>query len=70
MSDTEFYNTIKTLCLEKLAAITAAPEPGYAIAGILVTFENYCRSLRDSVNWCEKKLREGDTPFEVVSGAV
>lgn len=49
-----------------IAQITAEPKPSYSLDGQAVSWAEYLARLRDTVDWCERKLA-GQQPFEIRS---
>ena len=68
MSDLEQIQTIRSQALASIAQITAAPKPTYTIDGQTVSWNSYLRRLRETVDWCDRKLA-GRLPVEVRSQA-
>ena len=65
-SDLEQLRTIQSQTLAIIAQVTADPKPSYALDGQKVSWAEYLDRLRDTVDWCEKKLA-GHGPFEIRS---
>ena len=49
-----------------IAQVTADPKPSYSLDGQTVSWAEYLGKLRDTVDWCERKLA-GQEPFEIRS---
>ena len=62
-SDAEQVAIIKTQTLALIAQITAAPKPTYNVDGQKVSWSDYLKQLRETIDWCNGKLA-GETPFE------
>ena len=65
-SDLEQLQTIQTQTLAIIAQVTANPKPSYTLDGQKVSWAEYLAKLRDTIDWCEKKLA-GQEPFEIRS---
>jgi len=68
-SDLEQIRTIKSQTLAILAEVTANPKPTYYLDGQTVAWNEYLTRLRETADWCERKLA-AEEPFEVTSQAV
>ncbi|MDD4268762.1 MAG: hypothetical protein PHN77_11070 [Thermoguttaceae bacterium] len=67
-SDFEQLRTIRSQALAAIAEITASPKPSYTIDGQSVSWNSHLRRLRQTVDWCDRKLA-GEEPFEISSQA-
>ena len=67
-TDLEHLQTIRSQTLAAIADITANPKPSYTVDGQSVSWNSYLRRLRQTVDWCERKLA-GEQPVEVRSQA-
>ena len=67
-ADLEQIQTIKSQALASIAEITANPKPSYTIDGQSVSWNAYLRHLRQTVDWCQRKLA-AEQPVEVRSQA-
>ena len=65
-SDLEQLRTIQSQTLAVIAQVTADPKPDYTLDGQTVSWADYLAKLRDTVDWCERKLA-GHEPFEIRS---
>ena len=65
-SDLEQLRTIQTQTLAIIAQVTADPKPSYSVDGQKVSWDEYLARLRETVDWCERKLA-GHDPFEIRS---
>lgn len=63
-SDLEQLQTIRSQALASIAEITANPKPSYTVDGQSVSWNSYLRRLRQTVDWCERKIN-GEQPFEL-----
>jgi hypothetical protein len=68
-SDVEQLQTIRAQTLARIAELTANPKPTYYLDGQTVAWNEYLTRLRETVDWCERKLA-GAEPFEIHSRAV
>ena len=68
-SDAEQIAAIKTQTLTLIEEITAEPKPTYNVDGQMVAWERYLEQLRQTVDWCNRKLA-GEEPFEFHSRGV
>ena len=62
-SDAEQIAAIKTQTLALIAQITAEPKPTYDVDGQMIAWGDYLKQLRQTVDWCNRKLA-GEEPFE------
>ncbi len=72
MNEFEFdaISTLKTRTLATLADLARNPKPTYKIDDATVSWNEYQDRLLKTVDWCDRKLRDGE-PFESRSrGAV
>jgi len=65
-SDAQQIATVKTQTLARMAEITAQPKPNYMIDGQMISWSDYLKQLRQTVDWCNEKLA-GEEPFEFQS---
>ncbi|MCX7425366.1 MAG: hypothetical protein NTW96_07035 [Planctomycetia bacterium] len=65
-SDLEQLQTIRSQALAILADVTANPKPSYSLDGQTVSWGDYLAKLRETIDWCERKLA-GCEPFEIHS---
>ncbi len=68
-SDYEQLKTIQSRTLAIIAQITAEPKPSYSLDGQTVSWAEYLAKLRDTVDWCGRKLA-GQQPFEIRSRGI
>ncbi|MBN2293497.1 MAG: hypothetical protein JXM70_13795 [Pirellulales bacterium] len=68
-TDLEQIRTIQSQTLAVIAQVTANPKPGYTLDGQKVSWDEYLARLRDTVDWCERKLA-GHEPFEIHSRGI
>lgn len=68
-TDAQQLAAIKSQTLAVLAEITASPKPTYYIDGQTVAWNEYLVRLRDTVDWCDRKLA-GEEPFEIHSQGI
>lgn len=61
--------TIRSQTLALIAEITANPKPSYSIDGQSVDWSDYLEHLRQTVDWCDRMIRQEEYPVEVVSVA-
>ncbi len=66
LSDLEQMEAIKSQTLALIAELTAHPKPSYRLDGQTVSWNSYLARLRETVDWCDRKLA-GQTPFEIHS---
>jgi hypothetical protein len=69
MSDVEPILAIKAQTLARIAELTANPTSSYWIDGQSVSWNDYLVRLRDTVDWCDRKLT-GQEPVELHSQGV
>jgi hypothetical protein len=55
-SDLEQLQTIRSQALASIAEITANQKPSYTVDGQSVSWNAYLRRLRQTVDWCDRKL--------------
>ena len=55
--------TIRTQTLAQIESLRADPKPTYWIEGQRVHWQEYVESLQETVDWCDRKLSDGE-PFE------
>lgn len=65
-SDVEQIETIRSQTLALLAELTAHPKPSYRLDGQTISWNAYLARLRETIDWCDRKLA-GQTPFEIPS---
>lgn len=65
-SDLEQIRTIKSQTLAVIAEVTAHPKPTYYLDGQTVAWNEYLTRLRETVDWCDRKLA-AEEPFEIHS---
>jgi len=57
MSDSlEQLQTIRSQTLARIAEITAGPKPSYQIDGQSVSWNDYLKTLRETVSWCDRMM--------------
>ena len=54
---------IRTQTLDQLEDLRADPKPSYSIDGQSVSWVEYAESLQQTIDWCDRKLVDGE-PFE------
>jgi hypothetical protein len=64
--DTDQLQFIKNQTLALIAELTANPKPSYRVEGQTVSWNAYLAQLRETVDWCEKKIAAQEV-FEVRS---
>lgn len=62
-SDIEQLETIRANTLAQLVEIRENPKPSYSLDGQQVSWNEYVRSLQETIEWCDIKLA-GYQPFE------
>ena len=65
-SDLEQLETIRRQTLAILVEATARPKPSYSLDGQKVSWAEYLARLQATLDWCGRKLAEGE-PFEIHS---
>lgn len=68
-TDAQQIAAIKSQTLAVLAEVTANPKPTYYLDGQTVAWNEYLVRLRDTVDWCDRKLA-GEDPFEFRSQGI
>ena len=68
-TDAQQIAAIKSQTLAVLAEMTAHPKPTYYLDGQTVAWNEYLVRLRDTVDWCDRKLA-GEEPFEFRSQGI
>lgn len=68
-SDLEQLQAIRSQTLALIAELTANPKPTYYLDGQTVSWNAYLARLRETVDWCERKLA-GQEPFEIHSQGI
>jgi len=68
-SDVQQIETIKSQTLALIAELTAHPKPTYYLDGQTVSWNDYLARLRETVDWCDRKLA-GAEPFEIHSQGI
>lgn len=68
-NDLEQLVSIKSRTLALIADLTANPKPSYRLDGQTVSWNTYLAQLRETVDWCQRKLA-GQEPFEVHSQGI
>lgn len=66
MADSDTVSTIKTQTLALIQDLTLNPKPSYTIDGQTVSWGDYLRQLKETVEWCDKQL-VAEEPFEIHS---
>jgi len=69
MSDTTHLRTILNQTLALIEQITTEPKPSYILDGQQVEWSVYLDRLRETADWCRRKLA-ADEPVEVRSRGV
>lgn len=68
MPDAATYQTIKNQTCALIESITLNPKPSYNIDGQMVSWSDYLKQLRETLDWVDKKLvEEGSVPSEIFS---
>lgn len=67
--DKQQIEHIRSLTLQQLVDLRANPKPSYSVDGQSVSWDDYVRSLQDTVDWCDVKLTSLG-PFEIRSQGV
>jgi hypothetical protein len=62
-SDIEQLETIRANTLAQLVELRENPKPSYSLDGQQVSWNEYVRSLQETIEWCDIKLA-GYQPFE------
>lgn len=65
-NDITQLNTIRSHTLDEIETVFADPAALYTLEGQPVAWQEYLRSLRLIVDWCDSKLAE-ISPYEVRS---
>jgi hypothetical protein len=68
-SDSQQIAAIRSQTLAVLAELTSQPKPTYVIDGQTVAWNEYLLRLRETVDWCDRKLA-GEEPFEMHSQGI
>ena len=68
-TDAQQIAAIRSQTLAVLAELTSRPKPTYLIDGQTVAWNEYLLRLRETVDWCDRKLA-GEEPFEVQSQGI
>lgn len=63
-SDAEHVKLIRGQALATIGAITVEPKPSYDIDGQAVSWGEYLKQLRETVDWCDRQLATQE-PFEL-----
>jgi hypothetical protein len=66
MSDTDHIRTILSQTLALIEQITTEPKPSYILDGQQVEWSVYLDRLRETADWCGRRLA-ADHPFEMSS---
>lgn len=66
MSDLTQIRAIRSQTVAQLVALRASPKPDYDVDGQHVKWESYARSLEQTIDWCDRKLADGE-PYEIAS---
>ncbi len=69
MDDLSQLRAIRSRTLGLIAEITAVPKPTYSVDGQSVSWNDYLQQLRETVEWCERRLAaaEGGGEFRTVA---
>lgn len=62
-SDIEQLEAIRANTLAQLVELRENPKPSYSLDGQQVSWNEYVRSLQETIEWCDIKLA-GYQPFE------
>lgn len=65
-SDAQQIAAIRSQTLALLAELISQPKPTYTIDGQTVAWNEYLVRLRETIDWCDRKLA-GEEPFEIAS---
>ncbi len=68
-SDAQQIAAIRSQTLALLAELTAHPKPTYVVDGQTVAWNDYLQRLRETVDWCDRKLAD-EEPFEIHSQGI
>jgi len=60
--------TIRSQTLTRIAEITAEPKPSYTIDGQSVSWNDYLKTLRETVSWCDRMLAAENPGCEISQG--
>ena len=60
--------TIRSQTLARIAEITAEPKPSYTIDGQSVSWNDYLKTLRETVSWCDRMLNAENPGCEISQG--
>jgi hypothetical protein len=64
----EQLKTIRLQTLARIAEITAEPKPSYSIDGQSVSWNDYLKTLRDTVAWCDRMMNAENPGCEISRG--
>lgn len=65
-TEAEQIALIRTQTLTLLEQMSVNPKPSYSIDGQKVSWTEYAESLQQTIDWCDRKLVDGE-PFEFKS---
>ena len=65
-TEAEQIALIRTQTLAQLDQLRASPKPSYSIDGQKVSWTEYAESLQQTIDWCDRKLVDGE-PYEFKS---
>ena len=57
----EQLKTIRSQTLARIAEITAEPKPSYSVDGQSVSWNDYLKTLRETVSWCDRTINAENT---------
>ena len=60
--------TIRSQTLTRIAEITAEPKPSYQIDGQSVSWNDYLKTLRETIAWCDRMINAENPGVEVSQG--
>jgi len=60
--------TIRSQTLARIAEITAEPKPSYNIDGQSVSWNDYLKTLRETVSWCDRMINAENPGCTVSQG--
>lgn len=61
--------TIRNQTLSQLEQLSISPKPSYSIDGQQISWQEYLKSLQQTVEWCDEKIA-GYQPFECRSQGI
>jgi hypothetical protein len=62
--------TIRAQTLARIAEVTAEPKPSYNIDGQSVSWNDYLKTLRETVSWCDRMINAENPGYAISQGFV